>query len=473
MPRQILIVGGGIAGLASAISLSKDLESAGSDVQITIFECAPEDEASSGGAISLTPAAQQCLDTLGVLATLDDMGSQAGIEVDAIDLIALRSGNPLGPLRFTDEKGHGYGGYKGRRVLRRALSQAMLAVARRRPNITVHYNKKLLGGRLDHDLSSVTLHFEDGSSATGDLVLGCDGVHSATRSRLVDPGNTSRYTGISFIQSLCDARRLTSELPFAQTAVHLARNSTLLTSFCDHDRATLFVAAVARVNEHLVERSQAAAATATATVPAAPQDPTSMSKSIRHLVRSHFGQTPLPYVHELINSIPDWGLYPVYQVRQGGKWYTDRVLLLGDAAHAMPPRDESAAYAIEDALLFSQLLARRTPAQPFLTVFQEYERLRRPTVNRAFDASSRLWQSDFDRGLYPDQIRDLMAPAYPPTDVMLGARASAGDLSSARRNGLPAPVHQSFSDLSVYSLTRDLDHAKLEEGRIAPYISSG
>ncbi|KAL5355983.1 hypothetical protein BJX96DRAFT_171180 [Aspergillus floccosus] len=452
MPRQILIVGAGIAGLASAIALSKDLESAGSDVQIAVFEGASE-ETTSGGAISLTPAAQQGLDTLGVLATLNAMESHAGIEVDAIDLISLRSGHPLGPLRFTDEKGDGYGGYKGRRVLRRALSQAMLTVARTRPNIAVHYNKKLISGTTT-TTGPVTLHFEDGSVATGDLVLGCDGVHSATRTRIVDPGNTSRYTGISFIQSVLDARQLKAGLPFAQTAVHLGRNSTLLTSFCDQAHESVFVAAITRVNEHLVERYQAAAA-------AAPAD--SMSMSIRHLVRTHFGQTPLDYVREIIDKIEDWGLYPVYQVRQSGSWHTDRILLLGDAAHAMPPRDESAAYAIEDALLFSQLLAHRQSNEPLSTVFDEYESVRRPTINQAFDASSRLWQSDFDRGLYPGQIRDLLAPVAPPSAVPPGGNAAAP--VSANQAGLPAPAHQSFSDLSVYSLTRELDPGMLEKER--------
>ncbi|KAG2420097.1 hypothetical protein HFD88_004896 [Aspergillus terreus] len=452
MSRHILIVGAGIAGLASAIALSKDLESAGSDAQIAVYEGALE-ETTSGGAISLTPAAQQGLDALGVLAALNAMGPHAGIEVDAIDLVALRSGQSLGPLRFTDEQGQGYGGYKGRRVLRRALSQAMLTVARTRPNIAVHYNKKLVSGTTTAS-GPVTLHFEDGAIATGDLVLGCDGVHSATRTRIVDPGNTSRYTGISFIQSVIDARQLKADLPFAQTAVHLARNSTFLTSFCDHDHESVFVAAITRVNEHLVERHQAAGAAASAD---------SMSMSIRYLVRTHFGQTPLTYVHEIIDKIEDWGLYPVYQVRQSGAWHTDRILLLGDAAHAMPPRDESAAYAIEDALLFSQLLAHHASNEPLTAVFDEYERLRRPTIDQAFDASSRLWRSDFDLGLYPGQIRDLLAPVAPPSAVPLGGNA-AGSVSP-KRAGLPAPTHQSFSDLSVYSLTRELDPGMLDKER--------
>ncbi|KAE8146517.1 hypothetical protein BDV25DRAFT_162290 [Aspergillus avenaceus] len=440
MPRDILIVGAGIAGLASAIAISNEFSPVAPGLSISVFDGASE-LSTSGGAISLTPVAQRYLDELGVLSELDRMGDQAGIEVDAIDLFSVRSGRRLGPLRFTDENGQGYGGYKGRRVLRSALSEAMLAVARKLPNVSVHYDRKVVGGNTTAE--SATLVFEDGSTATGDLVLGCDGVHSATRTKIVDPGNRSEYTGISFIQSMGETRDFKMPMPFQQTAVHLARHSSLLTSYCDPKHEQLFIAAIVRVSEHLIERYQAMSGTDLSAQK-------NMRMSMRYLVRAQFGMSNLPYIRELIDKTEDWMLYPVYQVRQRGKWYTERILLLGDAAHAMPPRDESAAYAVEDAIIFSKLLARN-PDCPLAMLFAEYEDIRRDLVNKAFDASRRLWQSDLDKGLFPGQTRDLMSPLHLPPDSCVGKRAMHFITKS-----LPAPTHESFSDLSVYSLTSEL-----------------
>ncbi|PWY79252.1 FAD/NAD(P)-binding domain-containing protein [Aspergillus heteromorphus CBS 117.55] len=443
MPRDIIIVGAGIAGLACAISLSKELTTSTPDLKITVYDGAPGPSA-SGGAISLTPTAQNYLDKLGVLSELNRMGSDSGIEVDIIELFSLRSGRRLGPLRFTDENGLGYGGYKGRRVMRSALSRAMLAVLRNNhPNVTVHYDKKVVGGTTA-DPTSVTLTFDDASTATADLVLGCDGVHSITRTRLVDPGNRSEYTGIAFIQSVTDANALPISMHFKQTAVHLTRHSSLLTSYCDPDRSKIFSAAILRVNEHLIERYQAAAKLDC-------REQASMKMSIRYLVRTQFAKSALPAIRELLDHTEDWALYPVYQVRQRGMWHKGRILLLGDAAHAMPPRDESAAYAIEDALIFTQILSQNRHA-PLSAIFQEYETVRRELVNRAFDASRRLWQSDLDKGLFPGHVRGLMAPVHvSPSPPGMGM----GMVVANANRGASAATHQSFSDLSVYSLTRE------------------
>lgn len=117
----------------------------------------------------------------------------------------------------------------------------------------------------------------------------------------------------------------------------------------------------------------------------------------------------------------------------------------------MPPRDESAAYSIEDALVFTQIFSRNLHA-PLATTFQEYESLRRELVNKVFDASRRLWQSDLDKGLFPGHVRELMSPVHMSPGGCVPAPTTT--IASARP-GIPAATHQSFSDLSVYSLTRE------------------
>jgi salicylate hydroxylase len=63
-PLQILILGGGIAGLTTALSLTKFSPSP--PPTITIFEIRPE-PATIGGAVNLTPNALRLLSHLGAL----------------------------------------------------------------------------------------------------------------------------------------------------------------------------------------------------------------------------------------------------------------------------------------------------------------------------------------------------------------------------------------------------------------------
>ncbi|EAW07059.1 FAD-dependent oxidoreductase [Aspergillus clavatus NRRL 1] len=447
MSYRILIAGGGIAGLTASIALAKELAEE-PEVQIAVFESRTEDAIGDGGAISLTPIAQYHLDELGVLAELNRMGDDGGVEVDEINILSLRSGRSLGPLRFADDTGRGYGRYKSRRVLRHALFRAMLAVARKYACISVVCDKKLVTATKTAD--AVTLRFEDGTTATGDLLLGCDGVHSVVRTQLVDPGNHSEYTGISFIQSLAPTDRVTRPPHFDQTAIHLTRQGSLLASHCNASRQTTFVAAIMRVNEFIVERYRAMAS---------PDSTSAAHKSarmaLRYQVRSKFGVSAFPWVRDWIDQTHDWVLYPIYQVQQRRKWYIDRVLLLGDAAHAMPPREESAAYAIEDAMLFARILAEDRD-RALSEVFLDYEDARRSLVDKAFDTTRKLWQSDLDKGFFPGHFRDCMssiqlAPGS-PRDI-----PSDRDCDPSRKRIFPPPTHESMSDLSVYSLTSELE----------------
>jgi 2-polyprenyl-6-methoxyphenol hydroxylase-like FAD-dependent oxidoreductase len=327
-PHNILIVGAGIAGIACALSLAKELTPFVPDLQITIFE-RHDVLSTSGGAINLTPVAQRHLDRLGVLDELNRLGSEGGADVDAIELYSTRSGKSLGSIDFTDHHGNGFGGYKGRRVMRIILSLAMLAVVERTKNVHLAFGKKLV--RVDESADHATLHFADGSSATGDLVLGCDGVHSATRSQFVAPDNPSEYTGISFVQTVIDADALDAPVHFAATSMNVSRYGSLLASYCDRDRSQIFLSAIVqfpenRLSEYRLDNAQEW------------RTKSAIKSALRDEMRQRFGRSGIPCVREMTSTPADWMLYPVYQVRPGGRWHTERVLLLGDAAHAVCTR---------------------------------------------------------------------------------------------------------------------------------------
>lgn len=324
-PRNIVIVGAGIAGIACAISLSKELTPFVPDLQISVYE-RHDILSTSGGAINLTPVAQRHLAQLGVLDELDRMGPEGGADVDAIELFSCRSGRSIGSINFTDHNGKGFGGYKGRRVMRIILSMAMLNVVDRTKNIELIFGKKVVGGEEFDDRA--VLHFQDGTETSADLVIGCDGVHSAVRTQFVDVDRPAEYTGLSFLQATIEADTLSSPVHFKSSSLNLSRHGSMLASYCDRESDQIFAAAIVQFSQEALSRYRLEAG----------QDWATQHRircALREEVRARFGKTSIPCIREMINSQADWMLYPVYQVRPGGRWCLNRVILLGDAAHAV------------------------------------------------------------------------------------------------------------------------------------------
>lgn len=326
-PRDITIVGAGIAGIACALALARELTPFVPNLSITIYE-RHDILSTSGGAINLTPVAQRHLAQLGVLDELDRMGSEGGAEVEAVELFSMRSGRAIGSIDFVHHNGNGFGGYKGRRVMRIILSMAMMNVVERTPNVKMIFGKKVVGGEELGDKAVV--HFDDGSEVISDLVIGCDGVHSAVRTRWVDPESASQYTGMSFLQATIPADTLTTRTHFRSSALNISRHGSMLTSFCDRDHEQIFAAAVVEFDQedlsyHRLEPGQDWAT----------RD--RIRRDLRGEMRSRFAKSALPCIREMVTSKADWMLYPVYQVRPGGRWCMNRVILLGDAAHAVCP----------------------------------------------------------------------------------------------------------------------------------------
>lgn len=326
-PRRIIIVGAGIAGIACALALSRELTPLVPDLKITIYE-KHDILSTSGGAISLTPVAQRHLAQLGVLDELNRMGPDGGAEVDAIQIFSTRSGRSIGSIDFVDHCGNGYGGYKGRRVMRIVLSMALMTAVGRTRNIEIVFGRKVVGGEEINEQAVV--HFHDGTEVFGDLVIGCDGVHSAVRGRWVDPDSPSQYTGMSFLQATIPSDAISSPIHFRSSALNISRHGSMLTSYCDRDREQIFAAAILQFSEEDLSCYRLEPGQDWATQHR-------IRSALRSEIRSRFAKSAIPCIREMVNSKADWMLYPVYQVRPGGRWCANRVILLGDAAHAVGP----------------------------------------------------------------------------------------------------------------------------------------
>ena len=85
------------------------------------------------------------------------------------------------------------------RILRNDLLEVLLEAVREH-DIAIHYSKSLT--RVNE---TDTITFSDGSIDSGDVLLGCDGIHSAVRSLLIDPDAKPEYSGIANMFGLLPA----------------------------------------------------------------------------------------------------------------------------------------------------------------------------------------------------------------------------------------------------------------------------
>ena len=174
---RIALVGGGLGGLAAAIALSR------SGFDIRVFEQSNQIK-EVGAGITLTPNAVKILCALGLEADLN----KHGFEPESMVTRNWNTGHPLSRIQSKGITANRFGA--GLYHIHRAdLLESLLNAL----------PKGLL--RLDTRCASVAsregsavLTMSDGSQEEADMVVGCDGIHSAVRSSLYGT-QPARFTG--------------------------------------------------------------------------------------------------------------------------------------------------------------------------------------------------------------------------------------------------------------------------------------
>ncbi|KAI7004254.1 hypothetical protein KC366_g18870 [Hortaea werneckii] len=91
-------------------------------------------------------------------------------------------------------------------------------------------------------------------------------------------------------------------------------------------------------------------------------------------------------------------------------------MLLGDAAHAMPPQGESTGIVFEDTVLFSRCLTKwlekGRPGGNMREAFDAYEKLRKHRIEVAFEESKSVVSTVSDAGWLGHTIKTYVVPWY-------------------------------------------------------------
>ncbi|QIX01466.1 hypothetical protein AMS68_006983 [Peltaster fructicola] len=392
---NIIILGGGIAGLTTALALTK-FAPKGQIPNIEIFEIRPV-PATIGGAVNLTPNALRMLDHLGALEIIRERNY--GMTIDYLEVFDVYS-KRLATSDFSGPDGNGIGTppYKALRITRGDALKGVLAALEKHDNIKMTCGKRTID--IKETADSVTLTFEDGQTATGDLLIGADGIHSVTRLKHVEPERKAVYSGVSNAFGFAPIDK-DFKVHFECTAINFARRGMLLTSYHNSDKNSIYVGALMQVPD-VGSRDGWKVAGADA-------------EKVRADILDRFGDAKIPCIKPLIEKAEDFYLWPVYTLSKTGKWYTDRVMLIGDAAHAMPPQGESTGIVFEDTVLFSRCLTRwiekgkpNTMSEPFAA----YDKLRRGRIEVAFEESKNVVSTVSDAGWLGHTIKTYVIPWF-------------------------------------------------------------
>lgn len=346
---RIAICGGGIGGLSAAIALGKT----GHDV--TVFE---KTKAFNrvGADINLTPNAVFAVDRLGVGDILRKTAARPTFRISR-DGITGEETSRL-PMSSAAEQKYGAPQLTIHRAdlleaLRAQLPDGMLQLGRSVETVTQEDEK-------------ATIHFDDGSEQTFDLVVGADGIHSAVRTALWGEDNPS-FTGMVSYRGVFpreDAPDLPDLDAFTKWWGEVSEKQIVV--FPLTGGKEIFVFSTLPISEWSEEGWTL------------PGDVKELQDAYSNFHVD--AQKVLASLSEVTRS--------ALHVREPmSQWAKGNVTLLGDAAHPMVPfMAQGACMAIEDAVVLARSL-EGAETSTVAAALERYEKERKPRTKRVQESS--------------------------------------------------------------------------------------
>jgi 2-polyprenyl-6-methoxyphenol hydroxylase-like FAD-dependent oxidoreductase len=337
---NVLVVGGGIAGMTLATSLERK------GVHTEIVEVNP-DWTVLGVGISLQGPALRALRTIGILDQCVREGFGYSKRV---------FGNAAGDVTRVVELPRICGpDYPATLGIMRSAAHSVLAEALRRTGTIVRLGLSV--SSLSQTSGAVRVEFTDGTRGTYDLVVGADGSNSKVRQLIFGKERKPAFTGQA-------AWRAMVERPPQVDAWHAFYGPRNKTGFNPVSEREMYVFLV----QNIAENSRIAPENLPARLREQLADFGGVVAEVRERIRK-----PDQIVYRAVESF----IFPP-------PWYRGRVILIGDAVHPTTPHLASGAgLAVEDAIVLADLLISGLPVPESLEEFmaRRYERCRMVVEN--------------------------------------------------------------------------------------------
>lgn len=253
--------------------------------------------------------------------------------------------------------------------------------------IRFEYGKRLVS--VDEDGDDVIARFDDGSTATGDLLVGADGIRSRVRASIEPRPTEPRYTGHGNVGGFTPASSVALP-PGAYTMVFGKRAFFGYTTAPDGE--TWWFANPPR--KRPIERDELAR-----------MDTAAWKQELIAL----FAEDEGPMVELIRGSVGELVGMNQFDLPPVRGWHRGRVVLVGDAAHAASPSSgQGASMAAEDAVALATCLR---DAPDVTAGLARFEAMRKPRAERVIAHGART-SSSKTAGPIGRVFRDALMPFF-------------------------------------------------------------
>ena len=336
--KQIVVVGAGIAGLTTALCLNHF------GINACVYERSNK-VTTAGAGIQLSPNANRVFSHIGLFDEISALSRRC----KGVRVFDYKSNSQLALFDYMKFKRDA-----AFLFCHRADLVSILYAACNKLKIPVHFDNKL------EKIKNGEVTFSDGNVYSADIIVGADGLHSNVRKAVINketPIFTRQIAWRSIVPNSIN------QDDFSHVTLAPKRH---LVSYPINDGSQLNLVLIKEQNEWQPDGWKH------------PEDP----KVVKENFKDFSGEASK--IIDSIESVYKWGLFR-YPVKK--KWYNDRVILVGDAAHpTLPFLAQGAAMAIEDSFVIASKISK-FPKLSF--AFNEFQRERLPRVRRIVSASAK------------------------------------------------------------------------------------